>query len=441
MGTELPGGNVLIIVDDSAAGREISRRVVLAGERPMLVAGADKNILERGTDETVDLIVTALELHIPANLTLLERLLGRNLLAGIPQLHLVPDEELRGKLRGIGTDAAIRFAGATAESPDLDLPIELLSEIGRLRREVERVSIRDGLTGAHDRRYIAGRLEQELSRARRHRMHLSVALFEIDGLRAINDRHGTEVGDRAIRQVCRVLGNQVRKEDIYGRWGATTFAAILTNAAHRGAAVFANKVRGDSEAFRVAVVDGSVPLKISAGISTFDPKGGFDSAVEMAAAAEDALTEAKKRGGNRVFIDEAILRRERRIVAIADSDDELLDLAEDLLSMDDFQVVRAGSIEGLLSMLGQRRPDLLLLEIGFVAGDETVAMVDRIRTLFSGAPVPLVGMIADPATPSELIGRMGLDRYLTKPFSVGVLRSVARDMIADRRRAAPSPAV
>ena len=235
--------------------------------------------------------------------------------------------------------------------------------------------------------------------------------------------------------------NQIRKEDVYGRWGATSFATILTSATHRGAAVFANKVRGDSEAFRVAVRDGSVPLKISAGISTYDPKGAIEGALAMAGAAENALIEAKKRGGNRVFIDEAILDRERRIVAIADTDEELLDLAEDLLSMDDFRVVRAGNVRDLLAALDGRRPDVLLLEIGPVAGDEAVAVVDRVRTMFSAAPVPMVGMIADPATPPELIGRMGLDRYLTKPFSVSVLRSVARDVIEHRRRAAPKPAV
>ena len=119
MGTELPGGNVLIIADESVSGRALSRRVVLAGEREMLVAGSDKNVLARGTDETTDLIVTALDLHVPANLTLLERLLGRTLLAGVPQLHLVSDDELRGKLRGLGTDAGIRFTCAAAATPDL----------------------------------------------------------------------------------------------------------------------------------------------------------------------------------------------------------------------------------------------------------------------------------------------------------------------------------
>ena len=160
----------------------------------------------------------------------------------------------------------------------------------------------------------------------------------------------------------------------------------------------------------------------------------MDSPVELVSSAEEALGEAKQRGGGRVFIDEAVMRRRRRLVVIADPDPRLLDLAEDLLAMDDFSVVRAESEAVLFETLRARRPDVLILDLVHLANGEPALLIEKIRSMFPDAPVPIIGLASAPGPSLERVGRVGVDRYLTKPFSVSVLRSVARDIIEQHRR-------
>jgi diguanylate cyclase (GGDEF)-like protein len=279
----------------------------------------------------------------------------------------------------------------------------------------------DATSGTSKRRFVVRRLEQEFSRARRHGTSLSLALFEPD------DGPGAEA---TLRRLGGILRQHLRTEDVCGRWGAAAVVAILTGSPHRGAAAFASRVRVDAEASGI---------KISAGISAFDPKRPLDRAADMLAAAERALGEARRRGGNRLFIDEAVLRHERRLAVIADPDPELLDLAEDLLSMDDFRVVRAECEATLLEALRYRRPDVLILDLQRLAEGEPAQLIERIRQMFPGAPVPIVGLASPPGPSDERGRRVAVDRFMTKPFSVSVLRSVTRDLLEQHRRARHRP--
>jgi diguanylate cyclase (GGDEF)-like protein len=431
---EDPGGNVLVIADAPQVGEDLCRHILASGEQPMLLAGAEKSLLEKGSDETIDLVVTEMNGSDPSSVAVLEHLLDGDVLFGVPQLHVVADDELCERLRELNPDVAAVFIGASPEPEEFRTRVRLSAEIGRLRREVTEEAIRDELTGSHNRRYLVTRLEQEFSRAKRHHTPVSLVLFEIESIKAINEHYGLEAGDQAIRQFGGMLRAQVRKEDVHGRWSATVFAALLGGVPHRGAAVFANKIRGDVEEFRVPVGDDGVQMKISAGISAYDPGCGMDSTIELVASAERALDEAKQRGGSRVFIDETVMRRKRRLVVIADTDPRLLELAEDLLAMDDFSVVRAETEAALLETLEVRRPDVLVLDLAHLADGDPAPLIERIRSMFADAPVPIIGLAATPGPSLDRIGRVGVDRYLTKPFSVSVLRSVARDVIGQLHR-------
>jgi len=432
--SEVPGGNVLVIADAPQVGEDLCRHVLASGEQPMLLSGSQKSLLERGADETIDLVVTQMDGSDPTSVAVLEHLLDGDVLFGVPQLHVVADDALCERLRGLNPGVAAVFMGRSPEPEEFRTRVRLSAEIGRLRREVTEEAIRDELTGSHNRRFLVMRLEQEFSRAKRHRTPLSLVLFEIESIKAINERYGLEAGDQALRQVGGMLRAQVRKEDVHGRWSGTVFASLLGGVPHRGAAVFASKIRGDVEEFRIPLGDDAVQVKISAGISAYDPRCRMDSPVELVSSAEEALGEAKQRGGGRVFIDEAVMRRRRRLVVIADTDPRLLDLAEDLLAMDDFSVVRAESEAVLFETLRARRPDVLILDLVHLANGEPALLIEKIRSMFPDAPVPIIGLASAPGPSLERVGRVGVDRYLTKPFSVSVLRSVARDVIEQHRR-------
>jgi DNA-binding response OmpR family regulator len=135
------------------------------------------------------------------------------------------------------------------------------------------------------------------------------------------------------------------------------------------------------------------------------------------------------RGGNRVFIDEGVLRKERPIVLVVDGDAHLLDLAEDLLAMDDFRVVKAETARTALETLRFRRPDLLVLDLAMPDHEEGVTLIERVLRLFPGSRFPIIGLSGDATADPEKIVRLGVDRFITKPFSVSLLRSAARELL------------
>lgn len=429
MSTDPSRGNILIFTDDDTWGERLSGWTSAVGEQPVLITGPEKTLFERGNDERVDLVVTELDGAAHSTRRLLERLLSGELFLDVPQLHLLSDTALLARIREMHPHAASIAISSPASERDFQARVILAAEVGRLRRKLQESSIRDVVTGAYNREFMLLRLSQEFARAKRHRSPLSLVFLDIDQLASVDQRHDPEVRDKIVRQSSQVLASQVRREDVCGRWGESSFLTILPGTPYRGAAVFANKVRGDTEALRVAAEGRQLQIKISAGISTFHPQQELESAAELLQAAEQALLEARKRGGNRVFIDEAAMRGEKRMILIADPDAELLDMAEDILSMDDYRVIRTDSTSAMLETLKYRTPDLLILDLQMADQGDIAGLIERIHAMVPDTTLPIIGLSDQPGTETQSLVRQRVDRYITKPFSVTVLRSVARELV------------
>ena len=252
----------------------------------------------------------------------------------------------------------------------------------------------------------------------------------------INDAFGQVAGDSVIRGVARTIRGCVRKEDVLGRIGEESFGVVLPGNRFRGTATFANKVRNETEGFLSRYDHDNAQVRISAGISSFPDNGAVQSAEDLIRMTENALSQAKARGGNRVFIDEGVLRHERPVVLVADADESLLDLAEDLLSLDDLRVIRAASARTALETLRFRRPDLLVLDVHLAEEDSGTTLIQRVQAMAGENRFPIVGLSRDAGTHQEELQRLGVDRFITKPFSLSVLRSLVRELL-DARPVAP----
>ena len=214
-----------------------------------------------------------------------------------------------------------------------------------------------------------------------------------------------------------------------GRMGEDLFGVVLPGNRYRGTAILANKIRTEAEETVVAQGGAEIPIRVSCGISTYPDNRTVKTPDDLVATTETALGQAKARGGNRVFIDEGVLRKERPIVLVVDDDTHLLDLAEDLLSLDDFRVVKAETARTALETLRFRRPDLLVVDVGLVDQDDGVALIETVQRLFLANRFPIIGLSGDPAADPEKLVRLGVDRFITKPFSVSLLRSAARELL------------
>jgi diguanylate cyclase (GGDEF)-like protein len=156
-----------------------------------------------------------------------------------------------------------------------------------------RVASSDALTGLPNRVTFERMLELELARATRQQTELSVVLFDIDGMAAINRDHGAHVGDDVLRATASLLADQVRLIDGVARIGADEFGLVAPGG---GGAVAGRRIR--EAATRVSLPVGG-PLSISAAAVVFPHDGA--NASELLARAEEVLSQAIQQGPGTVL--------------------------------------------------------------------------------------------------------------------------------------------
>src|SRR5207237_10447404 len=84
--------------------------------------------------------------------------------------------------------------------------------------EIYRLTIIDGLTGIHNKRYLLEFLDRELSRSARHQRPLSLILLDLDRFKEVNDRLGHLAGDKTLREVVACISTAIRKEELFSRY-------------------------------------------------------------------------------------------------------------------------------------------------------------------------------------------------------------------------------
>jgi two-component system, cell cycle response regulator len=165
--------------------------------------------------------------------------------------------------------------------------------------ELYQLSVLDGLTGAHNRRYFLDSLERELASARRHQHPLTLVMFDLDHFKTINDERGHLAGDAVLKELAERIKPRIRREDLFARYGGEEFAAILTITAMEGGVRFAEALRGLVARRPFSIDGGDRVVTISAGVATTLDEAELDAA-GLIRRADEALYEAKRQGRNRV---------------------------------------------------------------------------------------------------------------------------------------------
>lgn len=168
-------------------------------------------------------------------------------------------------------------------------------------RMLEAMAATDPLTGLLNRRGFARAAHPAITRARRQEQPVSVAMFDIDRFKPINDRFGHEAGDAVLRDIATSLRTELRAGDLLGRMGGEEFALVLPDTDPEQAAVVAERM---CEAVRRLVrhpAGAPSAVTLSGGIAQVGRGGEAEIALERALReADGALYRAKEAGRNRV---------------------------------------------------------------------------------------------------------------------------------------------
>jgi diguanylate cyclase (GGDEF)-like protein len=172
------------------------------------------------------------------------------------------------------------------------------------RRELIEETLRDALTGLHNRRGFDARLEEAIRQSRLARTPLSILVLDLDHFKSYNDHFGHLAGDEALRAIAKTIGGTAnRGSDVCCRVGGEEFAVVLPMTDEPSALTVAERVRASVMWLHLPHAP-NVPLPsvtVSIGVASCDGNSSI-SPRALYELADNALYRAKRLGRNRIAV-------------------------------------------------------------------------------------------------------------------------------------------
>ncbi|UZE95024.1 transporter substrate-binding domain-containing diguanylate cyclase [Alkalimarinus alittae] len=167
----------------------------------------------------------------------------------------------------------------------------------KYNKKLERLSYIDTLTRCANRQKIDEVLQYQVNDFMRHESPFSVLLCDIDNFKQVNDLHGHLVGDQVLRRFSTLLKNNIRANDLIGRWGGEEFLIVCPNTESEGAKQVALHLKRCLSAYLFEEVG---HVTASFGVAEYNTQ--TMSIKDVLNHADKALYESKHAGRNRVSV-------------------------------------------------------------------------------------------------------------------------------------------
>ncbi len=174
-----------------------------------------------------------------------------------------------------------------------------------LMQKLEKIASLDELTGIYSRRYLISLTELEINRAKRTGRPISILALDLDCFKRVNDDFGHLVGDKVLKAITRIINDNIRNIDIFGRYGGDEFVIIQPETDHKTAFTTAERLRKKISQNPLIVGEHTIDLTVSIGVfgTMEDPEkkqvNTFDKLLDFA---DKALYDAKKYGRNKTIL-------------------------------------------------------------------------------------------------------------------------------------------
>jgi diguanylate cyclase (GGDEF)-like protein len=169
---------------------------------------------------------------------------------------------------------------------------------------LDRANVTDALSGLDSRHYLDRRMREEMMRAERHGLAVSVMLLDIDNFASVNATYGHAVGDQVLTEIGRILSGGVRESDVLVRYGGEEIAIVATHTEPEAAMAVAERLRREVEVgARKALREAQGARRaITVSIGVAGREAGMKVEDDLFDVAERALRRAKSEGRNRVIL-------------------------------------------------------------------------------------------------------------------------------------------
>lgn len=242
--------------------------------------------------------------------------------------------------------------------------VALFSDITALKeheQRLEHIAHYDALTTLPNRTLLADRMHQAMAQAQRRETLLAVAYLDLDGFKAINDRHGHETGDLLLLALASRMKDALREGDTLARMGGDEFVAVLLDLPDAAASLpMINRLL---TAAAQPIAAGELVLQVSASLGvTFFPQADEVDADQLLRQADQAMYQAKLAGKNRYHLFDADQDRSVRGL------NETLQQIQRGLGSDEFVMhfqpkvnMRSGAVIGAEALIRWQHPEKGLL--------------------------------------------------------------------------------
>ncbi len=307
----------LLIVDDSPSTRKALLQILEKSGffSSILEAENGSKALDILLKDEVDFVISDVNMPTLDGFKLLSAIRDQPKYHDLPVIFLTVREDSLDKIRGLESGAndyiikpfnpeeLIARVNNLIRMKDLQGQLEKQNkDLEIINKKLEELSVTDGLTGLHNRRYFIERLGSEFSRSKRHKLSISLILLDLDHFKSINDTYGHQKGDDVLIKVADILKQNCRVHDILARFGGEEFIISLCQTGPEGAMIVTERIRKAVEEYQFIYPRApDFNTTISAGISSY-PDIKIANIDDLIRIADAYLYEAKRQGRNRIVI-------------------------------------------------------------------------------------------------------------------------------------------
>lgn len=176
----------------------------------------------------------------------------------------------------------------------------LLRRLNSAQKQLELLSLHDGLTGLMNRRAFDSQLSTEFSRLKRLPTPFSLMIIDIDHFKAVNDKYGHLAGDAVLKNIAVTLQNNFRSIDVVTRFGGEEFAILLPGHGTTEVNFSTERLRQTVEQLTTEVNGENIKVTISIGVASWNNQ--YKNTEEWLKHADNALYQAKQKGRNQTVM-------------------------------------------------------------------------------------------------------------------------------------------
>jgi len=286
--------DVLVVDDDPDKRMILSVALEMAGYEVRNASDGEEGLAAVESYQP-DLIVTDVMMPKMDGYELARRVRANPLTRFIP---IIIQTAARSEAQDARRGAEVGALGYITDPLDIDLllaRVRTLLDFKGYLDTCEEAAFTDHLTGLANRRRFERQLEREVTRTQRYGRPFCLLLLDIDHFKDVNDTHGHEAGDEAIRWLAKTLQAGTRGIDLAARIGGEEFAVLLTETNFDGGVDVAERLRQAIRQEEIPVVG-----RITASFGVVEFPACAQTGRELLMSADAAMYEAKRQGRDRV---------------------------------------------------------------------------------------------------------------------------------------------